>query len=667
MSKQTTLLNFVSKDGLANAKNKASSKKRKRRITPVLVEEKQQPSATAPSKDVDAKQPPKKERKRITPTLVSTEINRASHAPPPFVSSSSSASSKTKKKKKRITPTLVSTETTVLPPPPPPLHSNVLTVTLSRDPNYQDHHAFLHTPATEIKTFGNHTDLQLFLNEMATKCANTSNKWMRDPTSTWIKTLFTELTAKQQSTVRVAHRKLNVSTASTLDERWYERSNLSTAIIEQWLDQKTLQQVIQKSKELGQMDQEEDGRLPLGFVLEGELVNSIGMDKDVHFDELYAMLQSLNRCKPKPADADGGGGSGGGGSSSSSSSSSSSADPTNKTEPLGNDESFESVPLVQPLHDPTNTVSMYENTKMNSFSIRETDTIHLKVLKERWKRTKRTTATQNPSKMTSVGFSSWGSTLDGCGSLNTTFHYGEFNGDASDLPQVDMLHEYFKAMNDLCEGCSSTIELNRRLYLLWKFKHYVTPHHQDTHITPHFTLYSQTSGCSVFHFLPPLIGLYLTHMGTTIGSHQHPHRIQQILQQLDEMKIGSVTTIGPGQMALIMPSGSHGVFVPLVESGGRNSHLGFQPFDVSLIRAAELYVAPMREELTRLLMNEEEQGWNFVLPSSNMEKSMLKTFETTQQKMLLDGGEDGGGMTKEEWFWCAQKMIRKWESHAGTK
>ena len=64
MSKQTTLLNFVSKDGLANAKNKASSKKRKRRITPVLVEEKQQPSATAPSKDVDAKQPPKKERKR---------------------------------------------------------------------------------------------------------------------------------------------------------------------------------------------------------------------------------------------------------------------------------------------------------------------------------------------------------------------------------------------------------------------------------------------------------------------------------------------------------------------------------------------------------------------------------------------------------------------------
>ena len=75
----------------------------------------------------------------------------------------------------------------------------------------------------------------------------------------------------------------------------------------------------------------------------------------------------------------------------------------------------------------------------------------------------------------------------------------------------------------------------------------------------------------------------------------------------------------------------------------------------------------MRVELTRLLMNEEEQGWNFVLPSSNMEKSMLKTFETTQQKMLLDGGEDGGGMTKEEWFWCAQKMIRKWESQAGTK
>ena len=436
----------------------------------------------------------------------------------------------------------------------------------------------------------------------------------------------------------------------------------------------------------------------------------IGLSKDVSFEELYTMLSSMNKCEKneeeksdeEKMEKNGGGGGGGGAGGGAGGGSVSSPFTT------ALDDERSQHPFYY--QDPNNTVSMYENNLKNSFSIRDQDVVHLDALRERWRRTTRTTSAPSSSSTTastststssttststSTTTMSWGSTLEGCGSLNTTFHYGDFNGTAEDLPKIDMLHDYYRSMEDLCDGCSEMFDLNRRLYLLWKFKHYVTSYHQDTHITPHFTLYSQTSGCSSFHFLPILVGLFVTHQGTTIGN-SRPEEIQQILTRLDDLKIGTVATIGPGQMALIMPSGSHGVFVPLVErsgsgsgsgsgsesessNGGRNSHLGVAPFDVSLIRAAELMVAPLQEDLNRMLSTDDV--WNVVLPMTKEEKLMLKMFEETQQHFMNqsvvddddddddedDDGDGGGGgdggkkMTKEEWFWCAQKMWQKWE------
>jgi hypothetical protein len=59
--------------------------------------------------------------------------------------------------------------------------------------------------------------------------------------------------------------------------------------------------------------------------------------------------------------------------------------------------------------------------------------------------------------------------------------------------------------------------LNKRVYLIWKFPEYCTSYHQDTHVLPHFTLYNQCSGRSVFHFLPVLVGLFMTYTGRTHG------------------------------------------------------------------------------------------------------------------------------------------------------
>merc|ERR1711871_1150731 len=134
--------------------------------------------------------------------------------------------------------------------------------------------------------------------------------------------------------------------------------------------------------------------------------------------------------------------------------------------------------------------------------------------------------------------------LQGCGSLNTTFDYGSFTGDHTELPDCDMLHCFYRDMNELTEeGGVDAVELNQRLYLIWKFRDYATPHHQDTHIVPHFTLYSQTSGASLFHFLPALLGLYVANRGA-----KDPAELKRLLSRLDDMGIGSIGAIGPGQL-----------------------------------------------------------------------------------------------------------------------
>ena len=116
----------------------------------------------------------------------------------------------------------------------------------------------MQTPATETKTFGNHTDLQLFLEEMTRSCVASRGQWMRDPSADWITTLYNELTKKQQKIIHHGHRKLNSDTSTSLESRWSARSELSTLIIEHWLDGKTLDQVLAKSHDLGH------DTLPLG-------------------------------------------------------------------------------------------------------------------------------------------------------------------------------------------------------------------------------------------------------------------------------------------------------------------------------------------------------------------------------------------------------------------
>lgn len=112
---------------------------------------------------------------------------------------------------------------------------------------------------------------------------------------------------------------------------------------------------------------------------------------------------------------------------------------------------------------------------------------------------------------------------------------------------------------------------------------------------PHITLYNQVSGVSVFHFLPLLVGLFVTHVGRQRGAAE----LQAVLTELDSRGIGSMTSLMPGQMALIRPHGAHGVWVP---SASLNPSM--LAFEVSVIRAAELYVTEVGFDCSRRLENE---------------------------------------------------------------
>ena len=132
------------------------------------------------------------------------------------------------------------------------------------------------------------------------------------------------------------------------------------------------------------------------------------------------------------------------------------------------------------------------------------------------------------------------------------------------------------------------IQMTNEVYFIWKFRRYMTSYHQDQHRGPHYTLYSQISGCSCFHFLPLLVGEYISEKGL-----EDPNTVIPNLKKLEDMNknIGTVHTLQPGEVMLIMPHGCHGVFVP-----DPALNPGIKTFTVSAIRAVELGLRRLRLE-----------------------------------------------------------------------
>jgi len=227
---------------------------------------------------------------------------------------------------------------------------------------------------------------------------------------------------------------------------------------------------------------------------------------------------------------------------------------------------------------------------------------------------------------------------DGQGSLNTTWFYDE----EYDTSGVQLLDEFHSIVHQTLHSCPA-VRVNPRMYLIWKFQHYVTSYHQDTHVPPHFTTYNQVSGVSLFHFLPLLIGLYVTYVGR-----RDPQQLHDILERLDKLGMGSLAPIGPGQVLLIFPFGSHGVWVP---SPAHNESL--PKFQVSLIRAAELFVTPALESIKTWLHG---RRWNKNVEPTAEEVDQLTRFVAAQKSIRNELN-----LSKRDWAWL---VARTWDAMA---
>uniref|UniRef100_A0A7S1M700 Uncharacterized protein n=1 Tax=Alexandrium catenella TaxID=2925 RepID=A0A7S1M700_ALECA len=384
----------------------------------------------------------------------------------------------------------------------------------------------------------------------------TQDRWVRQPSARWITEMVDELGPRQRRILARRYRSLQTSLLPEDDffGRWGETADFATTVVHLWFEGRTLEDVLERAKALGQMD----GDLPSGRLLEGPFIDELGLARDITFDELLPMVRTMNGDRKH--------------------------------------------------------VSVYKVRRDNCFDLEHARMQPVSKLRPR----------------------------DGQGSLNTTWTYGEGSGSRCGLGLMDGFHD---SMAEALEGCGA-VTLNPRLYMIWKFPHYATSCHQDTHVPPHITIYNQVSGYSLFHFLPLLVGLYVSHIGRADVS-----KLESMLRELDVAGIGSLCTLGPGQVAMITPFGSHGVWVP---APSHNPSL--TPFSVSVIRAAEIFVAPLLEESRKRHCGER---WNEVRPELPEGLSELKQFAAVQMGLCREME-----LSRQDWLALVRRTWAGWEAEA---
>ena len=464
-----------------------------------------------------------------------------------------------------------------------------------------------------VETVHNAEQLQKLLLREAALAMETRERWARSPTAAWILELCGELTAADRVAVLAKQRALESLGAEDLSSRWPESAELASLIVDRWLaaEGRSLDEVLAKATAFGHME------LRGGLVLAGNFVRDGAAGESIGVPECVPMVQALVGGADAAADAD-----------------------------------------VK--------ASVYRSSSDNHF-MAEADT-----------------GVKVPTDLEAELRERMGSGAGGLGSLNTTHDYTAAAGSedtSSGLSGVKLLDDFWNKLDDACFVMGGTAaSLNPRLYLIWKLQNYCTAYHQDIHVPPHFTLYNQVSGASTFHFLPLLLGLHAARVGRKAG----PEALAALLAEYSARGIGEVATIGPKQMLLILPEGAHGVFVPpssppyykptpamAATSGGGGSDSTaavingaiaavHKPHELSVIRAAEMFVAPVAAHYEKVLFT--KQGWlqpiALTEAEAAAEAAQLEAFAAAQEGVMA---AMGNGLSRSEWLFLATRLQRKWE------
>ena len=515
-----------------------------------------------------------------------------------------------KKKKKRLAPTLLqsqprvvapsnaSASTTAGPPHKRPRQSGTASLSLADKVDVE----LSKTPACEVRSLNTHVDLQETLARYAAIATQTQQQWARDPDAQWIQTLKKELLvdhtdgdSNKKEALQKAAKKMALEGTVDVNPRFSERADFAFLILELWFEDKSLETVLAKAQALGQMDLP-----PGGLLLTGDVIKESLSREHPELGDLKTLFPLIERIVT--------------------------LDNANTQNP--------SVPLSKCRND--NKVTVQDDD----------DTMPLSQLKEKCSMADTTT-------------------LDNCGSLNTTHQYGVTTTIHNTRPAtakhcdspflnntymdgqcgVTLLDELYDELEDLTSDPTTTkVVLNTLLYLIWKGPGYMTAYHQDTHVRPQITIYNQLSGESVFHFLPPLLGMYVSHVAEREGA----PAAAVVLKALDDLGIGCTAHLVPGSVAMILPFGSHGVFVPKRLASNESSSTS-----LSTIRAAELFVEPLYREYQAKLA---QSDWcRNLMPMCPEDLKVAEQFEASQQELMTKLG-----ISHEEWIYHSNLMLEKW-------
>ena len=176
---------------------------------------------------------------------------------------------------------------------------------------------------------------------------------------------------------------------------------------------------------------------------------------------------------------------------------------------------------------------------------------------------------------------------------------------------------------------------------------------------------------------------------------------RSLLDELRTRRIGEFATLGPQQMLLILPSGAHGVFVPRVPprttpsvagaaqpactpaaarvndpsleptcatsaaAAAAATNAAFPPFDLSVIRACELYLWGLHGTYERQLMGLEDEWCTFIAPTAEEqaeEAAQLRRFTLRQERVI---GEMR--ISREEWLHLAMQMQKLWDAEEPSR
>lgn len=362
----------------------------------------------------------------------------------------SSANRETAPKKRRLVPTPTAAVATA---PPAQLELKP-TVELSASEGVSTTFAL---PHAAVENVGSAEQFCQLLQREAEHALRTHEQWARSPHAAWVQELGAELTSAEARSVLLAKQRRLQGVADDFAARWEAGAELASKVVDLWLQDKTLDQVAAKSRQLGH------DRLRSGVVLSGRFVRETAAKQNLSVEQLVPWVSSLISTQ---------------------------AERRAQTE---------------------GTASLYRTDPANSFLALADERCPIGAL----------AAELGERLATGAACGSLNTTWLYNEDDDDDDQNGEGNDDgAARTSGVPLLDSYFETLDAAFYGVDrSSVRLNPRLFLIWKLAGYATAHHQDVHVQPHLTLYNQTSGVSTFHFLPLLVGLHVTHVGRTKGPH----------------------------------------------------------------------------------------------------------------------------------------------------